>query len=124
MRSTSLALVTLCMALTGPQAMAAGPAKACFHSRSVTNFAAVNDQTVNLRVGVREVYRLELLGSCPDIDWQEALGLQSRGSSWICDGLDVTLFSKGPFGPQRCPVRSIHKLTPQEIEALPSRDRP
>jgi hypothetical protein len=29
-----------------------------------------------------------------------------------------------PIGPQRCPVRSMHKLTPEEIAALPKNARP
>jgi len=85
----------------------------------------VDDRTINIRVGVRDVYRLDLLGACPDIDWQNKIAISSRGSSFICSPLDATIIAKGPFGrPQRCEVKQVRKLTPEEIQALPSRERP
>lgn len=102
----------------------AKPKRQCFLADNVTNFSAIDSRTVNLRVGVKDVYQLDLLGTCPDIDWNHEIALVSRGSSWICSGLDATVITKGPIGPQRCAVRAVRKLTPQEIAALPSRAKP
>ncbi|MDP3749851.1 MAG: DUF6491 family protein [Phenylobacterium sp.] len=102
----------------------AKPQRQCFSARNVSNFSAVDDRTVNLRVGVKDVYRLDLLGPCHDIDWEHQIAIQSRGSSWICSGLDATIITRSPIGPQRCAVRTIRKLSLAEIAALPPKHKP
>jgi hypothetical protein len=96
----------------------------CFWTRNVDGFAAPNDHTLNVRVGVRDVYQFEMLGSCPDIDWNQRIALISRSGSSICSGMDAEVVTHSPIGPQRCAVRSVHKLTPEEIAALPRRAKP
>lgn len=125
------AVAAMLLSLAGPSgALAADPAPAktparqCFWTRDVNGFNAVDDRTVNLRVGVKDVYQLELFSRCPDIDWTEQIAIESRGSSWICSGLDAVLIAPSPIGPQRCMVRSVRKLTPEEVEALHKKARP
>ncbi|MDB5499651.1 MAG: hypothetical protein JWP28_3682 [Phenylobacterium sp.] len=96
----------------------------CFWTRMVDGFAAPDDHTLYVRVGVRDVYQFDLLGPCPDIDWNQRLALVSRSGSSICSGMDAEVVTHTQIGPQRCPVRSIRKLTPQEIAALPPRAKP
>ena len=100
------------------------PHRACFWTRDVNSWSAADDHTVYIKVGVKDVYRLDLMGACPDIDWSWKMGLESHGSSSICSALDATIIAKSPIGPQRCPVREVTKLTPQEIAALPPKHRP
>jgi hypothetical protein len=120
----SLATVTL----TTP-ALAADPAgkpapRACFRPDNVENFSAPDEKTVYLRVNRKEVYRLDLMGHCPDVDWAWEIALQNRGSSWICSPLDATVLVKTPIGPQRCAVEKMSKVSPEEVAALPKRSRP
>jgi hypothetical protein len=96
----------------------------CFWTRNVTGFAAADENTLNVRVNVRDVYQFEMFGRCPDIDWNQRIALVSRGGSSICDGMDAEVITHSPLGPQRCQVRSVKKLTPEEIAALPKRARP
>ena len=126
MNPIQLTLAVALSALAAGQATAAPkPAKTCFSARNVSNFATVDEQTINIRVGVRDVYRLDLFGTCPDIGWQNQIAIKSRGSAFICSPLDATIVSEGPFGrAQRCEVRGMHKLTPEEIAVLPSREKP
>ncbi|WP_309646384.1 DUF6491 family protein [Phenylobacterium sp.] len=100
------------------------PKRQCFFADNVSSFSAVDDRTVNLRVGVKDIYRLDLLGPCHDIDWEHEIGIQSRGSSWICSGLDATIITKTAIGPQRCAVRTVTKLSPEDVAALPSKQKP
>jgi hypothetical protein len=98
----------------------------CFSAHSVRNFRVVNNSTVNIRVN-RDVYRLDLFGSCTDLNWNSRMGLQTTGSSTICvgSGLGTTIVTRGPTGGrQRCPVQSVTLLTPEQVEALPPRERP
>ena len=102
------------------------PRSQCFFHNDVQNFAAADEQSVYIRVGARDVYRLEVFAPCPDIDWSLRVGLRNfGGSSWLCvgDQVDVFVPIRG-FGPNRCPARIGRKLTPEEVAALPKRARP
>ena len=98
--------------------------QACFFTRDVNGFSAADDRTVYVKVGVKDVYRLDLFSRCPDIDWNWRIGIQSHGSDWICSPLDATIIAQSPIGPQRCEVNNVTKLTPEEIAALPKKSRP
>jgi hypothetical protein len=120
----ALAGLTATTSASGAEADKVSQPRQCFFARNVNGFSAVDDKTVNVRVGVRDVYRLELLGPCPDIDWTWELGLKSR-SSTICTGLDADLIvPRNAVGPRTCPVRTVRKLTPEEVAALPAKYRP
>ena len=100
------------------------PARQCFWTREVNSFASADDRIVNVKVGVKDVYQFEMFGRCNDVDWAQRIALVSRGSDYICTGLDAEIVTHSAIGPQRCPVKNIHKLTPAEIAALPKRARP
>lgn len=104
----------------------AGPApqRACFWNSQANGFSAPDDHTVFVRVGVKDVWRLDLMGPCPDVQWNNGIGLESRPGSSICSAMEATVLTHGPTGPQRCPVSQLTKLTPAEIAALPKRSRP
>jgi hypothetical protein len=102
------------------------PQDNCFNARFINGFTAPDEETVYVRVGVRDVYRLKLFAPCLNVDWSMAVALKSRtGSDWICRGMDAELIvpNRG-MGPQRCPVTEVRKLTPEEVAALPKKARP
>jgi hypothetical protein len=117
-----IALAALLTAV--PPSAVAKPQQSCFRADNVSGFRAVDDKTVYLSVGVRQVYRIDLMGSCPDVDWSEQIGIVSRGSSWICTGLDAEIVAPSAIGPRRCPVQTLRKLTPEEVAALPPKAKP
>jgi hypothetical protein len=106
------------------QAKSAPKERDCFHASNVSGFRAPDDKTVYVRVGVRDIYQMEMLGACPQIDWAEKIGIRTRGSEWICSGMDADLISPSSIGPHRCAVRTLKKLTPKEAKALPPKSRP
>jgi hypothetical protein len=101
-------------------------AKQCFYSRNVESFAAPDENTVNIRVSIKDYYQLQMFAPCHDVDWNQSIALISRGSSWICtgNGLDAEIVSHSPIGPQKCQVKGIRKLTPAEVAALPKHGKP
>jgi hypothetical protein len=105
---------------------AARAAPRCFRAADARSFRSVNSTTVNIRVGRRDFYRLDLLGPCPDLNFSMKLGLQTRGSSQVCvgSGLGTNIVVRGSRGPTTCPVRQITALTPEEVAALQPRHRP
>ncbi|TCM20434.1 hypothetical protein EDF56_10295 [Novosphingobium sp. PhB165] len=127
--STAVALLTItaCAGTDHGNTSASREPRRCFWPSDVRNFRAVNATTVNIRAG-RDVYRLDLLGSCPNINWNERMGLMTTGSSTICvgSGLGTSVVTRGTAGrgQQRCPVQTITALTPEEVAALPGRERP
>jgi hypothetical protein len=129
--STRLILAVACLlALAGAATAADKPADPpkrheCFWTRMADGFAAADEHTLNVRVGMRDVYQFEMFGPCQGIDWNNQIALVSRPGGMICDGMDAEVISRSPgLGRQRCMVRSVRKLTPEEIAALPKRARP
>ena len=116
------------LALAGATASAADkPAgkNECFWTRNVTSFAAPDNQTLYVRVNSRDVFRFDMFGPCPDMDWNQSLALVSRSGDNICNGMDAEVVSHATgVGPQRCAVRNMRKLTPEEVAALPRHAKP
>ncbi len=125
----SVALVSGAATLAPSQAapVKPDPAKApsrCFFNNQVTSYRASDDQTLYVRAG-RNVYRMDTLGRCIDLRNSLNIALDSSPSSSICNAQDVTvLVHADGLGPQRCAVRTLTRLTPEELAALPKKDRP
>jgi hypothetical protein len=123
--ATGAAILTL--AASAASAADRSAPNQCFWARNVTSFASPDDHTVYIRVNSRDVYRLDLMVSCPDVDWNQRVALVSShgaGGS-ICNALDAEIVSQATgIGRQRCPVKTLTKLTPDQIAALPKRARP
>lgn len=96
----------------------------CFWTSQVNNFASSDGKIVNLRVGVREVYQLEMFGRCHDVDWTQNIAVRSRSGPQICSGLEAEIITPSSIGSQRCPVKTVRKLSEAEIKALPKGSRP
>jgi hypothetical protein len=101
-------------------ATASSGARDCFSARSVNGFTPRDDDTVDVQVGARRYYRLELAGVCPNVNWATGVALVSRGgTSFVCQGLDADLVVPNPgLGPQRCLVTSVRRLSDAEVQAL------
>ncbi len=88
----------------------------CFLASQANGYTPVSDEAVDVQVGANRYFRLELHGSCPNIDWSRRLALKTTGGgSWICQGLDAEIIVPEPgFGAQRCLVRAVRPLTKDE----------
>jgi hypothetical protein len=114
-----------CLAAAAAQAQPAAAPRACFYARDISNFHVVDDRTVYLRVGVNQVYRLDLMGDCPQLSFRQSLGVETTpGAGTVCSPLDVELVYRDLGAPVRCPVTGLRALTPAEAAALPKKDRP
>ncbi|QAY79661.1 hypothetical protein ETR14_01715 [Sphingosinicella sp. BN140058] len=107
-----------------PATSATASRQRCFLPGQVNDFHAEDDQTVYVTIGTRRMFRLEIVGTCPDIDWSQRIGIRARGGgSWICGGLDAELIvpSPSPSGVQRCPVTNVTALSDAEVDAYRER---
>jgi hypothetical protein len=126
--AAALAALSVSAAAQPPAAAPPSNQRACFWTRSIDNFAAVDTTRVYLRAG-RRVFELTLFANCLQLNWVNRLGIRTRGSSNICEGpnpgIDVIVRDRGGIpGGQRCPVTNVRLLTPDEVAALPPRARP
>ncbi len=117
-------------ALTAAPITAAGAAPAhsdCFLSRDWQGWKSPAPDVIYLRVGLREIYRLDLsAGSNSLSDPGVHLVNRLRGSDWVCSPLDLQLSVADDQGVYHEPliVKSITHLTPDEVRAIPPRDLP
>jgi hypothetical protein len=100
--------------------------RSCFWTHSVNGFNAPDDRTVYIRVGVDDIYRLDLMTQCIGLTFRQDIGLEHdpSGDSLICSPLQATVVYRDTGIPERCPVTAIHKLTQGEVSALPKKYRP
>ena len=97
----------------------------CILSTMVQNFNAPDDHTVYLRVGVNEFWKLGLQNNCLELPYRLNIGLRVTGTSpWICIPVEATIINHGAGIPHQCPVISMHRLTRDEVAALPKSVRP
>ncbi len=101
------------------------PPQQCFYSSNINNFTTEADRIVYIRVGVGDVYRLDLMTECPELGFREDIQFTraDRGSS-ICSPVDLTISYRQNGARRICPVVDMRKLTPSEVAALPKRLRP
>ena len=124
-RIRAFAVALLLGAYAVPSALYAETAPSrCFLPSEVNGWRSGGDRTVYVGVSVRRVFRMQLMGPCPNIDWSQTIGIEHRGSAQICSGVDATIVAPSRIGPQRCPVTSVQELTPAEVAALPKKLRP
>ncbi len=117
-------------ALASP-ALAADAAKpaandSCFFSSSWQGWHAPNDKTIYLRINVRDIYRVDLSSGSSLLTWPGArLVNVEHGSDSICSPLDLNLTVADQGGARDFVIaKSITKLTPAEVAAIPKKDLP
>jgi hypothetical protein len=117
---------TLALGAAAP-ALAAASSHPCFFISQWRSWKAPNADTIYLGVNQHDVYRVDLSAGSNDLTAPGVhLVSQFRGTSSVCNALDLDLKVADNFGGIVTPliVRSITKLTPEEIAAIPPRDRP
>jgi hypothetical protein len=115
-------------AQTGVQTSAATPpaGRTCFMPRDVESWKTEGNEAVLFSVRRGEVWRARTLGPCQtDLDFANRIRLVPRTSSWICTGEDARLVVPSVFGDrERCDVEQFVKLSPEQVAALPAKQKP
>lgn len=117
-------------ALAAPAAPApskdAAKGRQCFFSRDWNGWKAPDDKTIIIRVGLHDYYKLGLTNRCPELKDPSARIISIvRGSSSICGPLDLDLkVATSPGFATPCLVKSMTKMTPEEVKATPKKFLP
>ena len=129
--SSILAAAVLAVSGAATAAAAAAPDKAadraCFASNNWRGWTAPGDgDFLYLRVGLNDIYRVDLTpGTRVRKDADNFLINEVRGSNWICGPLDLDLQLSDHHGfRQGLIARSLRKLSPAEVAAIPRKDLP
>jgi hypothetical protein len=102
------------------------PNRSCFFSSSWHGWRSPSPDVIYLRVNVNDIYKVDLSVGSHLLMWPDShLINQIRGSNTICSGLDLDL-SVSDNGGFREPLiaKSLVKLTPDEVAAIPKKYLP
>jgi hypothetical protein len=113
-----------CTANQAPRAQstAGTSGRQCFTAGQVNSFHPIDRNTILVRTGASTFYQLDLLGTCPEINWAAQVGIRSTGGSWICRGHDAEIIVPNPGRSfDRCPVLGVRLLSPEEAKAARAR---
>jgi hypothetical protein len=103
-----------------------GVARSCFRSSDWSDWRSPSPDVIYLKVRLHDVYRVNLAGGSNRLnDPGIFLISQVRGSEMICSPLDLDLKVSDSSGFSTPLIaRSITKLTPEEVAAIPAKFRP
>ncbi|HUO23313.1 MAG TPA: DUF6491 family protein [Caulobacteraceae bacterium] len=106
------------------------PAKAgqCFFMRDWQSWKpSADSKALFVRVGLHQVYRLDLNDACPDLQNIDArvINRVRDGADTVCGPLDLDLTVYTPPGQTTpCLVKAITPLTQDQAAALPKAEQP
>jgi hypothetical protein len=98
----------------------------CFRSDQWQDWRSPDANTIYVRVHQRDVWRIDLSGGSSMLtDQTNHLITNLQNSSWICHPIDLNNM-KVSDGHVTLPlfVKSLTKLTPEQVAAIPEKDRP
>lgn len=136
-RSGLIAAGVLVLTAPGAQAAPTDPAKTaaasdrlehCFYQSDWENWTAASDKddVIYLRVRFHDVYRIQFAGGSSLLHWPDVhIVNKVNGGDSVCYPIDLDLsLSDGHGMFERLIVKSIAKLTPEQVAAIPKKDRP
>lgn len=112
------------MADQGPPAGRSG----CFYLRDWDGWKSPGPDVIYLRVGANAVYRFDLADRSPQLGYSDARLVNAHQySPWVCSPQDLYLtltLTNTPGFAEHLFIKSITRLTPAEVAAIPAKDRP
>ena len=122
----AFSLVAAVAALASTAASAAPARTPCFFLTQWDGWKSPSPDVIYLGVNMHEVYRVDLAGGSSQLQAPDVhLVSINRGSSSICTALDLDLKVADSMGfSEPLIARSLTKLSPEEVAAIPKKFRP
>jgi hypothetical protein len=116
-------LVSLTVLASAAQA---APSGNCFRVSDLRGHTVANDRTVYFAARGKQVFRLDMANAClGGAAFSDPLVLErAGGTDRVCRPIDLDIRVQGSIGSSACLIKSITRMTPAEVEALPKRLRP
>lgn len=120
------ALAAGCAAAGSAAARPATSNPPCFFVSQWQGWKSPSPDVIYLGVNMHDVYRVDLSAGSSQLQWPSAhLVSIVRGGDSICSPLDLQLSVADTNGfATPLIARSLTKLTPEEVAAIPKKDRP
>jgi hypothetical protein len=121
------------IALSATSAVAASPdakpsdhARSCFFINQWRGWKSPAPDVIYIGVNLHDIYKVQLSSGSPELQWPDARLISlTRGSDTVCDALDLDLsVSDGHGFREPLIAKSLVKLTPEEVAAVPAKFRP
>jgi len=112
--------------LAATPALARDGGRSCFFANQWESWRSPAPDVILIRVNLHDIYELRLSSPAPELGYPDVhLVSRFQGSNSVCDPLDLQLEVSDNHG-FRSPiiVRSMRKLTPEEVAQIPRRFRP
>ena len=111
-------------AATAPSAPAA--TRSCFFTRNWDSWHAPDKNTIYFKISLHDIYRVDLSAGSDLLTWPDThLVSKSHGTDSICTPLDLDLSVSDGHGAREFLIaKSITKLTPEQVAAIPKKDLP
>lgn len=109
-----------------PSSKPARVERPCFSLSDWHGWSSPSRDILYMKVRNKDVYRLDLAHGSSQLNWPGShIVSVVRGSDRVCAPIDLDLRVSDGFG-EGIPIRAktITKLTPEEIAAIPKKDRP
>ena len=101
------------------------PAASCFLSRNWSGWRSPDENTIYLRVNLKDIYRVDLSGGSSLLTWPDShLVNVERGTDEICAPIDLQLTVAQDGVREPLFVKAITKLSPEQIAAIPTKFLP
>jgi hypothetical protein len=125
----ALAAVAAASAPLAAASTAAAEARQCFRTIDWHGSSASGPRDLYVRVNINDIWHLALAQDCPGAQSPGPVSITdvvSGPSNEICSGVDlqITVRPRGGSHSTACIVKSINKLTPDEVKALPKKAIP
>ena len=123
--AAGLIAFTASAAVAAPDKAPSRP-QSCFFITQWQGWKSPSPNVLYLGVNLHDIYRVDLSGGSTGLQWPDAhLVSISRGGDSVCSALDLDLsVSDGHGFRQHLFATGITKLTPEEVAAIPKKDRP
>jgi hypothetical protein len=107
-------------------APAAKPKTSCFRARDWSGWRAPNKDTIYFRINVRDIYQIDLeAGGSTLLTWPDShLINEIHGVDSVCSPIDLDLKVSSDRIVIPLFVKSITKLTPEQVAAIPKKFLP
>jgi hypothetical protein len=106
---------------SSPAKSADRPAQ-CFRINQVMNSRLIGLRTLYLRLEDNSYYRMDFGGDCNDMGTEPLILHPFDNDGQVCGAVDLDVRVRGTG--QICNPTSLKRLTPDEVSAIPAKDRP
>jgi hypothetical protein len=94
----------------------------CFHMSQIVSTRMAGFRTLYMRGGPGEYYRMDFAADCNNLGSEPLVMHPFANNDEICHAIDLNVSVRGTG--ERCLPTNLTRLTPDEVAAIPPKDRP